>query len=274
MSRSKELYSKVIKIKPITMKNYIFLVLLFIALGMNNAFAQSSDIDWKYIVVRDDVVRPSMTVYYEASLSDLSLFLTENQIQSVKYVTQLQDNYHYTHITPLKDLNEIEGGLRAFIRGDKRSAEFDLIWSDLNETIESYSFYVVKYEPELSYVPDGKVWLEEAPYRKWNYYYFYPGTENEVENIVKAWKNLYEDKGLKHGFRVFRGVTGIEQPVIIFTTWAASPLEYHANLQDNIDLLENEGALLWMAMMELVRKVETVEGWYLPQYSYMPDEKD
>jgi len=36
-------------------------------------------------------------------------------------------------------------------------------------------------------------------------------------------------------------------------------------------MLGEDGPILWMAMMELVRKVETIEGWYLPQYSYMPE---
>ncbi|MEZ5195570.1 MAG: hypothetical protein R2764_04000 [Bacteroidales bacterium] len=120
--------------------------------------------------MREDVVNPSMTVDYEASLSDLASFLDENKVKHVNYMTQLQDNYHYSHITVLNDLNEVNSGLRAFIHGDNKSAEFDLIWDDLNQTIESYSFYIVKYEPELSYVPDGKVWLEDAPYRRWNYF--------------------------------------------------------------------------------------------------------
>lgn len=252
------------------MKKYSFLLLLLIFLGIDGVFAQISEDDWKYVLVREDMVKPSMTVHYEAALSDLSLFLSESNIDRVNYITQLQDNYHYTHITLLNNLNEINGGLRAFIKGDEKSAEFDLIWADLNKTIESYSFYVVKYEAELSYVPDGKVWLEEAPYRKWSYFYFQPGTEKEAEKILKAWQNLYQNQGLEHGFRVFSGVIGIEQPVFIFTTWAASPLDYQANLQDNIQLLDEEGSVLWMAMMELVRKVETVEGWYLPQYSFIP----
>lgn len=254
------------------MKKYYSLLLMLIILGIDGAFAQLSDEGWKYMMVREDVVKPSMTIYYEASLSDLASFLSDNKVQGVNYITQLQDNYHYTHITSLSNLNEIDGGLGAFIKGDKKSAEFDLIWDDLNETIESYSYYVVKFEPDLSYVPDGKVWLEEAPYRRWNYFYFQPGTEKEAEQLLKAWKNLYEDKGLEHGYRVFTGVIGIEQPVVVFTTWAESPLDYQENLQDNIKLLENEGSILWMAMMEMVRKVETVEGWYLPQYSFLPEE--
>ena len=158
-------------------------------------------------------------------------------------------------------MDDIGGGLEAFIKGKERSAEFDLIWSDLNETIESYRYYVVKYEPELSYVPDGKVWLDDAPYRRWNYLYFEPGTEKAAEHILLAYKNLYKDKGVKSGFRVFKGVVGLDQPVYMFTTWSKSPLDYQMELQDSIDLLGDGGTVLWMAMMDLVRTVNTVEGW-------------
>ncbi|MCK9452671.1 MAG: hypothetical protein M0Q90_13340 [Bacteroidales bacterium] len=250
-------------------KSYSILVILFI-LGVKAIFAQISDKDWNYLLVREDAVKPSMAAYYEGSLADMKLFLTENKVKHVNYMTQLQDNYRYSHVTPLNSMDDINGGLRAFIKGENKSAEFDLIWGDLNETIESFKYYVVKYEPELSYVPDGKVWLEEAPYRRWNYLHFEPGTEKEAEQILLAWKNLYKNKGVKSGFRVFKGVIGLDQPVILFTTWSKSPLDYQVELQESIDLLEDEGSILWLAMMELVRKAETIEGWYLPQYSFTP----
>jgi len=247
-------------------------LILFIVLlsGYNSIIAQTID-KTKYILVRNDVVKPSMTVQYEGSLADLSSFLTENKIKNVNYLTQLEDNYHYSHVSFLNDLNEIEGGMQSYINGSKNSAEFDLIWDYLNETIESYSFYVVKYEPKLSYVADGNLWLEEAPYRKWNYYHFTPGTEEQVEQIMAEWKSLYEKKGIKHGFRVFKSVIGLGNPVYIFTTWAASPLDYQQNLQETMEILGEDGVNLWMAMLALVSEVNTVEGWYLPQYSYQPE---
>jgi hypothetical protein len=252
------------------MKKISFLLCVVLLTGLNSINAQTPD-DSKYILVRNDVVKPSMTVQYEGSLADLSNFLTENNIKDVNYLTQLEDNYHYSHVSFINDLNEIEGGMQSYINGSKNSAEFNLIWDYLNESVESYSFYIVKYKPELSSVADGNLWLQEAPYRKWNYYYFTPGTEEQAEKLIASWKSLYERKGIKHGFRVFQGLVGTESPAYIFTTWAESPLDYQRNLQDDIKLLGEDGAALWMAMMELVRKVETVEGWYLPQYSYQPE---
>jgi hypothetical protein len=234
----------------------------------NLSFSQISDNSLNYLMVREDNVKPSRAADYEASLSDLASFLQENKVRNVNYMTQLQDNYHYAHVSQLNSMEDISGGLKSYIKGDKKSAEFDLIWTDLNETINSYRYFVVKYEPELSYVPDGKVWLEEAPYRRWNYLHFEPGTEREAEQILLAWKNLYQNKKVKSGFRVFKGVIGLDQPVIMFTTWSKTPLDYQIELQESIELLDEEGTILWVAMMDLMRKAETVEGWYLPQYSF------
>lgn len=245
-------------------------MLLLFVIGFQAVFAQISDKDLNYLLVRQDAVKPSQAAAYEISLIQLAQFLSDTNVKHVNYMTQIEDNNYYSHVSPLIDLNDIEAGLKTFVIGKDKSAKFDLIWADLNASIESMTYYVVKYEPELSYVPDGNIWLDEAPYRRWNYLYFEPGTEKEAEQLLLAYKNLYKNKGVKTGFRVFRGIIGLDQPVIMFTTWSKTPLNYQMELQDSIDLLGEEGTFLWLAMMDLVSATETIEGWYLPQYSFMP----
>lgn len=253
------------------MKKYWIILCFILPTGFNIIVAQNIDDKDNYILIREDVVKPSRTVEYEAALAELSNFLKKNEVSDIMYLTQLQDNYSYAHISIIKNIDQLDGGLRKYFEGTANSAEFELIWDYLNESIEYYEFTIGKYHPELSYVSDGNLWLEKAPYRRWNYYYFQPGTEAQVEQIMASWASLYKQKGIEHGFRVFKGLIGTENPVYIFTTWAESPLDYQQGLQDNIKLLGEEGAELWMAMMKYVRDVETVEGWYLPQYSYQPE---
>ena len=131
----------------------------------------------------------------------------------------------------------------------------------------------MQYRPELSYVPEGDDWGEGSPYRKWSYYHFQPGSEEEVEQVLASWKQMYQAKGIKTGYRVFAGFLGIEQPTYLLTNWAEDPLDYHENLQQVSEQMGEEGAALWAKMMEYVREATTVEGWYLAQYSYAPDMK-
>ena len=39
------------------------------------------------------------------------------------------------------------------------------------------------------------------------------------------------------------------------------------------NLLGDDGATLWLKMMDYVRETKTVEGWFLPQYSFAPGMK-
>ena len=233
-------------------------------------FSQLSDEKWDLMLIREDQVYPSMTDDYEMSLMDLKNFLTEKNVKGFNYFTHLQDNYIFSHVTPINHFKDLGKGIQSFMAKEVNDPELDLILDYLNDAIEFYRYYIVQYRPELSYVPAGDDWGTGSPYRKWSYYYFQPGSEEEVEAVLSAWKNLYEDKGIKSGFRVFSGFLGVEQPLYMLTTWAEDPLDYHTKLQDAAALLGEEGAELWEKLIGNVNGASAVEGWFLPQYSYAP----
>jgi hypothetical protein len=137
--------------------------------------------------------------------------------------------------------------------------------------MESSHSYVVKYDENNSYVPDEESWLDGMPYRKWNYYYFNPGTEQEVDKILAAWKFLYEENNIESGYRIYRAVLGIEQSAVIFTSWAENPVEHHQNLEYNMGKFGDEGSALLISMLELANKIETIEGYFVSEYSYKPE---
>jgi hypothetical protein len=128
---------------------------------------------------------------------------------------------------------------------------------------------IVKYLPELSYLPDNSTtWNATSSYREWSYYYLKPGTEAAVEKILASWRDLYKSKDVKMGFRVFTNFVGGDGPLIILTTWANDPMDYQTTLEETLKLLGTDGAGLMEAMLKNVNKTKTIEGWYLPQYSY------
>ncbi|HEY9115803.1 MAG TPA: hypothetical protein VIN10_13985, partial [Bacteroidales bacterium] len=127
--------------------------LLLILLGLfsgNQTFGQITDKDWKYLVIREDVVMPSNTNSYEAALADVTDFFKTNNIQGVYYLTQLQDNYHYSHISSLNDFQDLDAGLLAYVTDPAKKAELQLLMDNLNNTLETSKVVVVKYRPELS----------------------------------------------------------------------------------------------------------------------------
>jgi hypothetical protein len=61
--------------------------LLFI-FGIIGVFTQITDENWNYLLVREDVVKPSMTINCEASLVDLGMYICENNVKDVYYLPQ------------------------------------------------------------------------------------------------------------------------------------------------------------------------------------------
>lgn len=248
--------------------SYSILVLFLLQSTM--AFSQLSDKNWDLMLVREDKVYPSRTDNYEMTLMDLKEFLSNKEVSSFNYFTHLQANYYYTHITPINKLSDLSKGIHSFMAEEVNDPQLDLIMDYLNDDIESYRYYILQYLPAFSYIPEGDDWGTGSPYRKWSYYYFQPGSEKEVEAVLSAWKQLYKGKGVKTGYRVFKGFIGIQQPSYILTTWAQDPLDYQENMMKTMALLGEDGLVLWSKMMEFVSEAESVEGWFLPSYSFAP----
>ena len=247
--------------------------ILFLFLSMSFSFGQSLEENLNLLLVREDKVSPDLADEYEMSLADLKDYLTENQIQGFNYFTHIKDDFQFAHILPLKSLDELNEGTREALIKKVNKPEMELIMDYFDLSLDSYIQYIVEYKPELSYVPSSQQWDKDNTYRKWHYYHFYPGSEDKVEEILAAYKNLYKTKNVEMGFRVFSGFMGIERPTYILTTWANSPLDYHQNLEKVSEMLGEDGALLWSKLMEMVKEGKITEGWYLPQYSYAPGTK-
>lgn len=257
--------------KITSIKNYFNTLFMFLL--MANAFGQNMEENLNLLLIREDKVSPAMADEYEMSLADLKNYLTDNQVTGFNYFTHIQDNFEFVHIVPLNNLEELSEGTREALIKRVNKPELKLIMDYFDLSLDSYRHYVVQYKPELSYVPSTQQWDEGNTYRKWHYYHFYPGSEEEVEEILAAYKHLYRTKNVEMGFRVFAGQIGLERPSYILTTWAKSPLDYHQNLEKTSEMLGDSGALLWSKLMELVKEAKITEGWYLPQYSFAPQLK-
>ena len=244
--------------------NIYRIVIFFMLLNSISLFGQINSAKKDLLLIREDKVYPSMTQDYEVSLGDLKSFLEKNNVKGFNYFTHLHDNFTYSHVTPIKELKNLNNGITEFFAKKINNPELDVILNYLSNTISSFNYYIVQFNPELSYIPNGEDWLENNQYRKWHYYYFYPGTSTSVEEVLAAYKQLYLDKKVEMGFKVFSGFLGVEQPLYILTTWAENPLDFQADLDKASNLVGKEGTTLWNLLMGYVQETKTVEGWFLP----------
>jgi len=100
-------------------------------------------------------VNPSQTDKYEIMLADLKDFLSEKNVQDFNYFTHVPDDYIFTHIFSINDLSDLSNGMHTLMAKKINDPELDLILDYYNEAIETYRYFIVRYIPELSYIPDG-----------------------------------------------------------------------------------------------------------------------
>jgi hypothetical protein len=262
-------------INLIIMKNIRNLLITGIIILVSNAFvlAQTSENKLNLLLVREDKVIPSKVSTYEAALADLQVALTSVNEKGIQYFCHMQDDFCFTHVIPVNSLEDIQNLKINKLVERLGKPELNLIYDEMNSAIESAKYYMIQYCPDLSYVPEGENWIGQGQYRKWSFYYFYPGTQEEVRKILSAWKGLYVKNNVERGYRVFEGFLGTEQPLFILTNWAEDPKDHEEKLNKTMEQLGDESVVLWTATMEYVREVKVIEGWFLPQYSYTLGQK-
>lgn len=243
----------------------ILITIIATVFSLQGLIAQESN---QLFLVREDMVLPSMVDEYERSIRDIKSYLEEKNEKDFTFYSHLMDDYSFIHMTPIPDLSKIENGIQSYYAGKVDDPEFYLLQDNMFETVDSYMYYILKYHNELSYVPENDDWSDGKQYRKWMFYQFMPNSQEEVKEVLKAWRSLYANKKIEMGYRIFAGMIGVEQPTFIFTTWAESPAAYQDQLEKVSEILGEEGSVLWNSMQQYIQDVEVIEGWYLPQYSY------
>ena len=253
------------------MKNYkVYLAALCLFLTGGTVLSQEME---EIILIREDIVRPSETSAYEYALMQLKQSMEDLGMNDFVYYTHLHDNFHYSHAIPLRSWAEMDRDFQDVLAAKMGAMQASNLLSGLNDATISRKLYALKFHPDLSYVPEGDDW-DEATYRKWTFAYVQPGAMNAALGLIEEWKALYQKEKVAHGYRIFEGVVGTENPLIVFSTWAKDPGDHSDRIAVANELLGDEGGFLYDRLMVLLQRVETVEGWYLPQYSHIPTKEE
>jgi hypothetical protein len=105
-------------------------------------------------------------------------------------------------------------------------------WAELEarsaECVDHAAASLIVLRPDLSYMAESTPISGERPFRKYYWWYAIPGKEQELEEVAKAYVELYESKGIDMGFRLYQTVMGPELPTYLVVENAASEADYHA----------------------------------------------
>ncbi|HVT58187.1 MAG TPA: hypothetical protein VHR45_07290 [Thermoanaerobaculia bacterium] len=212
--------------------------------------------------LHQETVKPSMVAQYEAATREFAAAAAKHRPAGSDFsaVALASENFVYTYAVRIRDWNGI-GGIEQTLMAIAKSMGMDK-WTDLWKRgfapVESVR-EVVAFEPaDLGYKPaNPRLKDEELVFFHYDYYYVMPGHEDEAAGVARDFTALFKKKNIPDGYRLFKGVSGPELPLIVVQVGARDGADYYASNAKALAALGEEGQALFARAFAITRRFDS-----------------
>lgn len=245
-------------------------IVFFVAAYSSNLFAQKELPNSQLVLMHEDSVLPFKLDAYESAAKDFLTMMKDSKIEERPYNVIQTDYFNFTYIIQVKDYD----GLAKYFGMSPKMIEkigkdkFDAQMRKFDGCYNTHRNYLLNLRNDLSYKPEYALNPDDGlNYRHIDYFYPVPGKEDEMIEIVKAWKSLCESKKIAEGYRVYVGALGVESNLVLIVQPAKGRVDF-ATLSDRQDeILGKDGEELWKRMLTVTQKFEHHDGMMRPDLS-------
>jgi hypothetical protein len=253
----------------------ILAVCLILVLFSPALRCQEQEEQFQLILVIDEAVKPSMQQqYYEAAKKYIA-FLKDNGYPFSINTYWMGDNHVYWTM-PIQNYAQIDKIIEVSGQMIERDLDsYQAVTEAFKGTYESTRMCVYAFDQKYSMFPQEETMESgEDDYVFWDFYYFEPGTEMELNQLLDEWKAFLADKKIVQSWGFYWGMMGTDNPVLVMAASAKDQVEFWQENARMWEILGKEAETYVQKMMEYVRKQEQKSGWYQKELSYAPAEKE
>tara|TARA_Y100000588_G_C14226162_1_gene913224 strand:+ start:278 stop:1039 length:762 start_codon:yes stop_codon:yes gene_type:complete len=244
----------------------ISLLLTIVLLQTTNLFAQNTN---QAFWVHEDQVKPSMLKEYEAVTKDFIKACEEHDLKDADWTTARIDGGTYLTIAPINSMADFDKNPMAPLAEKMGEENFRAIFNRFDKCYDTHRNYMVHLIDDMSYMPNGLTTNTEGEnYRKWHFFYVTPQNVANLRNKMKEVKSLYEEKGAKQHFRIYRNGFGSTGDYYLVVISAKDAQSYAKTSEETDKLLGEEGEKLFDDLMQYVHKYESKTGSMRPDLAY------
>lgn len=244
----------------------ISLLLTIVLLQTTNLFAQNTN---QAFWVHEDQVKPSMLKEYEAVTKDFIKACEEHDLKDADWATARIDGGTYLTIAPINSMADFDKNPMAPLAEKMGEENFRAIFNRFDKCYDTHRNYMVHLIDDMSYMPNGLTTNTEGEnYRKWHFFYVTPQNVANLRNKMKEVKSLYEEKGAKQHFRIYRNGFGSTGDYYLVVISAKDAQSYAKTSEETDKLLGEEGEKLFDDLMQYVHKYESKTGGMRPDLAY------
>ncbi len=240
------------------------LVVLFILSGLTGAQENTSQL----YSVTEVAVKPAMVARFEAAVKKEIELGYPYPFESFS----TNDGFYYL-LVPIENyaaidaLNAAESEWAA-----KAGEEYKKLMKSLEGTIDFFRSGVVRFLPDLSYVPKTPgLKPDEQKFISWGFAYVEFGKEKEFAGVLKQWVETSREKSTAIGWNTFVVESGTEMPLYFWAESAKSAVDYFTESEKDVNKIgPDKNAELGAKTMATLRRIESKTGRPRPDLSNVP----
>lgn len=258
------------KVKFITLS----LLLLFLLISFSQVTAQEEELPKSQMfLIHEDEVLPSMWKKYEAAVKNFVKVLTDSKVEETSFSVVQVNHLTYSFIIPVNDYDGLAKhfGMRDAMIEKVGKDKFDQAMSQFDGCYDTHRDYLLTLRNDLSYKATVGLNPEEGfNFRHFDYWYVIPGKEDEMIEILKEWKALYEAKNIEQAYRVYIGGIGTHYQTFILVRPDKGRVEWAISSEKRNELGGKEMDKLLEKTLSIIQKFEHMNGRMRPDLYYMP----
>jgi hypothetical protein len=256
-----------------------FVVAVCFILGLlpltSNAQTPEEAKRYQMIMVIDELVHPSMkTEYYEAGKKWIA-FAKDHEYPYPVNTYWTGDNHVYWSM-PIQNYAEIDKIMEWSNKiMEKSPDEYKAVMDAFKGTYENSRMSVYALDYEFSMIAEEKEGeSEEKNFVFFDFSYFKPGYEMELNKIWEEAKAYMADKKIVQSWYAYWGWMGADGPVMVSTATAKNAREFYEENAKAWEALGEEAGKIKQKMMKYVTKQEQKTAWVQKELSYTPVKKE
>lgn len=247
---------------------FIALFVAIVLLNTNELLAQNGSTTQAFWI-HEDQVKPAMLKEYESVTKDFIKACKEHNLKDADWTTARIDGGTYLTIAPINSMADFDKNPMAPLAEKMGEENFRAIFSRFDKCYDTHRNYMVHLINDMSYMPNGLTTNTEGEdYRKWHFFHVTPQNVANLRNKMKEIQSLYETKGAKQYFRIYRNGFGSTGDYYLVVISAKDAQSYAKTSEETDKLLGEEGEKLFNDLMQYVHKYESKTGRMRPDLAY------
>lgn len=249
-----------------------FLMTVALVLCSSHLLTAQSDHYQMFVVHEDHVKEGMMDKHLEADKALLKA-AREHEMEGMEWLAFQADDNRVMYLTEIDNFAELDKNPFQDLQDKMGEEAFEKLFEPFAETYSKHGDYILNLDKEHSYMPEGMDQnMEGMNYRELVFYHIPPGKMDKAVELAKAAKKLYEEKGSKAYYRLYKSGFGTMDSYFMVAISGKDAASVEKLREENAELLGEEGEKLSSEIQKVFSKREVVTGNVMPEISYQSED--